>query len=119
MPVTLDDVIAFIREHQGVGDGIPITATTLLENDLGITGDDGCELLEALQKRFDISFTGSDGSLREAFGLRQGEYLFHSEGIGLFQMLAGLFSRDIENIKPLSAGELHQVIAGLRKTPVA
>lgn len=113
MSATLDDVITFIRADQYIGEGTPITATTLLEADLGITGDDGSELLEGLQKHFAISFAGPDGSLREAFGLQPGEYLFHSEGLGFFQWLAGCFGKDIENVKPLSVGELHRVIARL------
>lgn len=112
MSATLDDVITFIRADQYIGEGTPITATTLLEADLGITGDDGSELLEGLQKHFAISFAGP-GGLREAFGLQPGEYLFHSEGLGFFRWLAGCFGKDIENVKPLSVGELHRVIERL------
>lgn len=36
---SLEDFIAFLREH----------------HDLGITGDDGVELIQAIQKRFEIS----------------------------------------------------------------
>jgi acyl carrier protein len=57
--VTVAEVIAYIRESQGITEAKSITTDTLLECDLGITGDDGSELLEDLQKRFGISFAGA------------------------------------------------------------
>ncbi|MDP2769369.1 MAG: DUF1493 family protein [Giesbergeria sp.] len=113
--VTLAEVIACIRESQGIKEAKPISDATLLERDLGITGDDGDELLEALQKRFSVSFTGSDGTLREAFGLEKDEYLFHSEGFSLFLMIANLFGFSIEKVKPLTVAQLHHVILDRRK----
>ncbi|GAA5172832.1 DUF1493 family protein [Viridibacterium curvum] len=114
--VTLAEVIACIRDSQGIKEAKPISEATLLERDLGITGDDGSELLEELQKRFGVSFTGADGTLREAFGLEEDEYLFHSEGMSLFLMIANLFGFSIEKVKPLSVAQLHHVILEKRKT---
>ena len=108
--VTLAEVIAYIRESQGITEAKAITDATLLERDLGITGDDGSELLEDLQKWFGVSFAGADGTLREAFGLEKDEYLFHSEGVSLLLMIANLFGFSIEKVKPLSVGQLHHVI---------
>jgi len=108
--VTLEEVIACIRESQGIKEARSITDTTLLERDLGITGDDGIELLEGLQKQFGVSFSGSDGTLREAFGLKKDEYLFHSEGFSLLLMIANFFGCPIEKVKPISVGQLHRVI---------
>lgn len=108
--IELEDVIAFIREHQRLGVRIPITSTTFFERDLGITGDDGVELLEDIQKRFGVSFIGPDGSLRVAFGLAADEYLFHSEGFSLFGFIAHLFGWASEKVRPLSVGRLHQVV---------
>lgn len=109
--IELEDVIAFIREHQRLGERIPITSTTFFERDLGITGDDGVELLEDIQKRFGVSFIGPDGSLSGAFGLAADEYLFHSEGFNPFLFVANLFGYAIEKVRPLSVGQLHQVVA--------
>ena len=105
-PIELEDVIAYLRESQGAWKRKAITAATLLEDDLGITGDDGVELLEEIQKRFEVSFIGADGTLREAFGLAPDEYLFHSEGFSLIK----LFGFGREKVKTLSVGFLHQVI---------
>ncbi|PLK46912.1 DUF1493 family protein [Uliginosibacterium sp. TH139] len=113
--VTLAEVIACIRESQGIKEAKPISEATLLERDLGITGDDGSDLLEELQKRFSVSFAGADGTLREAFGLGKDEYLFHSEGISLFLMIAKFFGFTIEKVNPLSVGQLHNVIQERRE----
>jgi acyl carrier protein len=107
LEVTLENLISIIRECQGFSEKDIITEASLLEKDLGITGDDGSELIEVIEKKFDISFAGSDGSLRDAFGLGEGQYLFHSEGMNLFWLLASLFGRDLENVKTITVGELY------------
>jgi acyl carrier protein len=107
LEVTLENLISIIRECQGFSEKDRITEASLLEKDLGISGDDGSELLEAIEKQFDISFAGSDGSLRDAFGLSEGQYLFHSEGMNLFWLIASLFGRGSENVKSITVGELY------------
>jgi hypothetical protein len=44
----------FIRDFARLSRNKKIVPETLFEEDLGITGDDGCELLEATGKRFGI-----------------------------------------------------------------
>lgn len=109
--IALEEVIEFVRHWHGISTTKAITADTFLEKDLGITGDDGVELLEALEKRFGISFSDGKAGLRPAFGLAANEFLFHSEGFGL---LAGLFRKlfglQLENVRPLTVGRLHCVI---------
>jgi hypothetical protein len=114
--VTVAEVIACIRESQGITEAKSITTDTLLERDLGITGDDGSELLEDLQKRFGISFAGGDGTLREAFGPEKDEYLFHSEGLSLFRMIGNFFGFSVEKNQPISVGQLHRVILERKET---
>jgi len=80
---TLDDLISLIRTHQCISEQITINGSTLLEKDLGITGDDGSELLEEIENKYDISFSGENGTIQGAFELEEDEYLFHSEGEGL------------------------------------
>ena len=116
--IVLSDVISFIRENQGIGSSREISESTLLESDLGITGDDGCELLEDLEKRFDISFVGSDGSLRAAFGLGNNEYLFHSEGFDVLGIMAFLFGRTHTRVRALSVGELHRAMVSIKNRQV-
>lgn len=113
---TLAELIACIRESQGIKASKSISGDSLLERDLGITGDDGDELLQAIQERFGVSFAGADGTLREAFGLEKNEYLFHSEGFSFLVMIANFFGFSIENVKPLSVAQLHRVILERRNS---
>ena len=92
---SLDDFIAFIREHQSISRKKTIVESSLLESDLGITGDDGEELIQAIQDRYSVSFIGSDGTVREAFGLAEDQYLFGSEGFNWFKRV---------NVKPITVG---------------
>lgn len=108
--VTLEEVITVIREFHGLSEIEAIVAETQLERDLGITGDDGCELLEELEKRFSIRFSDPDGTLCEAFGLSPDQLLFHSEGFNPFTMIASWFGFCVEDVIPLSVGDLHRVI---------
>jgi acyl carrier protein len=107
---TIENLINVIRKHQGIPQKKEITVGTLLEKDLGITGDDGCELLEAIEQEFGVSFIGADGTIREIFGLQKDEYLFHSEGIAVFNFLASLFGKDLERVKALTIGQLHEAV---------
>ncbi|HEX6886087.1 MAG TPA: hypothetical protein VF530_22125 [Planctomycetota bacterium] len=97
---SLEEFVAFIRENQGISLKKAIAESSLLESDLGITGDDGVELLQAIQERYSISFIGSDGTVREAFGLAEDQFLFGSEGFNLFSRV---------NVKPITVGELFGV----------
>jgi hypothetical protein len=106
MNLTLENLISLIREFHRIPNKTEISENTLLEDGLGITGDDGCELLEEIEKTFSLSFTGKDGSLREAFDLEENQFLFHGEGIDLFGIFSFIFGRKPENVKPITVGDL-------------
>lgn len=106
MNLDIDNLISLIRENHGIPDKTEVSETTLLEDDLGITGDDGCELLEVIENTFNLSFTGKDGSLREFFDLEENQFLFHSEGLDLFGIFSLIFGRDPESVKPITVGNL-------------
>jgi hypothetical protein len=106
--LTLDDLIAVIGESQGISQKKLITEHTALEHDLGITGDDGIELLEDIEKQFSLSFACQDGTIRDVFGLKDGQYLFHSEGGTPFDLLLSLFGVDTEKVKPITVGQLYE-----------
>ena len=109
---SLDEFIEFIRRNQGISRKREIQASSLLEQDLGITGDDGDDLLDAIQKRYGLSFIGHDGTIRSVFGLGPDQFLFHSEP-NLFQFLGSLFggSLDPTKVKSISVGELYRATA--------
>jgi hypothetical protein len=60
-----------------------ITLKMQLERDLGITGDDSVELLEAAELKFKMKFESDRSDMRESFNLQPNEYLFNAEGWGL------------------------------------
>ncbi|MDD2720335.1 MAG: DUF1493 family protein [Gallionella sp.] len=98
----LPRLIELIRSFHRVSPTVRITPETLLEMDLGITGDDGVELIEAIEREFGISFSGEVGSCRDVFGLEGDQCLFHSESFW-----AKLFEK---NVVDLTVGQLLSAI---------
>lgn len=116
MEPSLADVIAFVREFSGCRRE-NIDENTCLENDLGITGDDGVELLEEAEKVFGVSFFAEEDDFRKAFSLQEIEYLFHSEGIdflGIVYLCRRLRGIPAPVIRDLSVGQLHSVLVEAR-----
>jgi len=107
--LSFDDFVDFINDNFIFSDKVPIGKETLVEKDLGITGDDGDELLLAIQDEFGINFCDETGSIRKAFNLKENEYLFHGEGFSLFN-----FSNN--HIIPLTIGQLYDVVVKLNQT---
>jgi Protein of unknown function (DUF1493) len=69
MPELYDDVVAFVAKETAIRVD-RIRPDTTLVGDLGITGDDGIELLEAFSRRFGVDMSGCD--CRRYFGLEGG-----------------------------------------------
>jgi hypothetical protein len=55
---------------------------TEFEDGLDISGDDGCDLLKATERRFKIALSSEEDGYRKTFNLGRDEFLFHSEGFG-------------------------------------
>lgn len=108
--LSFDSFTRFIIRERLLDDDYIATKDTLVEDDLGITGDDGAELLEALEKEYQIEFEDGTGSLRKAFGMREDEYLFHSEGFCIFDFWR---NRKKENVIKLTLGKLYDVVVML------
>ena len=109
---TLQQVIDFVREFSGDAKSV-ITEETRLEADLGITGDDGVELLEEAEKRFGVSFVTEERSFKETFGLGENEYLFNAEGVDLLgaRRLVGWIRNEPRCVvRDLTVGELWRVL---------
>ena len=111
--LTFDEFAAFTREYWSVANRKRITQETQFERDLGLTGDDGDDLLEATEKRFDVTLCSEETEVRETFNLKTNEYLFHSEGGGLgmlpFEMTT-LFSTTAPTIREFTVGELYEAV---------
>lgn len=113
-PPSFGEFAAFVREFAGIGSNTPIERATRFEKDLGITGDDGCDLLEAIERRFGVQLgTGSDG-LCKTFNLKPNEYLFHSEGFDLFGLITGSLG---STVREFTAGELYDGLSRCWQKP--
>jgi len=77
-----EELANFIREWAAIPRRKRIVPETLFEDDLGITGDDGCELLEATEKHFGVCLSSPEEGYRRSFDLAPHEFLFHGEGLG-------------------------------------
>jgi hypothetical protein len=78
--LTFEEFADFIREYGQLPDRTTISAETQFERDLGLTGDDGIDLLEATEKHFGVTFGSDETGVRETFNLSPNEHLFNSEG---------------------------------------
>jgi hypothetical protein len=106
--LSFEEFAGFIRQWGRISPKRRIAPETDLEDDLGITGDDGRDLLEAVEKRFGISLS------RESFNLAPDEFLFGGEG--LWPDLGTLFGGPTLFVIGLTAGTLYNVVQeGLAK----
>lgn len=101
-----------IREESGFRPDKRIAPETQFERDLGITGADGDELLEAVGRNCGIQFT------RESFGLSPNEFLFNPEGWDIFGVIIRLLLRKPEpEVRSFTVGELHRAVLEELKKP--
>jgi len=77
-------VIAFVRERSRIPTRVPIDGHTRLDADLGVTGDDGDELLRDVASHYQVALSNKTSGYRDAFELGADEYLFNREGVSLF-----------------------------------
>lgn len=69
VPGTHTDLVQAVREFVAVALSAPLATVTLhksLFHDLGVDGDDACELLEGFAARFNVNLDGFD--MRQHFG---------------------------------------------------
>ena len=113
--LTFDEFAAWLREYWRVPVRETITLETQFERDLGVTGDDGVELLEAAEKRFKVRFESEQTGLRETFNLQPNEYLLNAEGWGPSPTeLISLFSGPSTIVRKFTVGELFDAIRKLK-----
>ncbi|WP_041257408.1 hypothetical protein [Fibrella aestuarina] len=119
MTPTFDEFASFLRERLGVRKKQVITPKTLLEDELGVTGDDGIDLLEAVERQYAISLS----PLHETFSMQPNELLFQEEGLGIH---VGELSRVFKNLfrkikepgpvmRKFQVGELYEVVCRLKQ----
>lgn len=102
--ISIERLIEFLKDEFYITK--PITEDSLIEKDLGITGDDGDELLLAIEDEFNIRLRDEEDSIRKVFNLKEDEYLFHGEGSNLL----GFRLNDGYKIIPLTVKMLHEAM---------
>lgn len=114
--ITFDQFANFIREFWSVPGRRQIAPETQFERDLGLTGDDGDELLLATQRRFGVKLGSEETGIRETFNLRPNEYLFHSEGWDIFPFrFTSLFRIEKYTVRKFTVGELFGAVCKARQ----
>ena len=103
--LSVEEFASFVREHWSVPARKQIAPETQFERDLGLTGDDGLELLKATEKRYGVSLCSD---LRQTFHLGSNEYLFHSEGLFPFALMS-LFNKTL-SVRKFTVGELYEAV---------
>ncbi|MGD0939806.1 MAG: hypothetical protein ABR905_08830 [Terracidiphilus sp.] len=114
---TFEQLADFIREWSQLREYKNIAPETLFERDLGITGDDGAGLLEAVEKRFGVDLTSGEGGLQKTFNLQPNEFLFNSEGWGpSLEDLLSFFKRTpTPVVRSFTVGELYNAVEKVLK----
>jgi hypothetical protein len=113
--LTFEEFAEWLREYWHVAARKAIVPETQFERDLGLTGDDGDDLLEAAEKRFEVKLGNEETGLRDTFNLQPNEYLFNSEGWGPSPAeIISLFSDSPTiTVRSFTVGELFEAV---RKT---
>jgi hypothetical protein len=106
---SFDQFSAFVREFSQIPRKTAITTSTRFEKDLGITGDDGTDLLEATEKRFGVELGSEAHGKRPSFNLGVDEYLFHGEGFDLFGFVRRLRGNG-RTVREFTVGELYNAV---------
>ena len=109
---SFDQLAEFVRDCAGLRTDKRIVEDTQFERDLGITGDDGADLLEAVERKFHVAFT------EDSFCLGVNEYLFGAEGIVPSRdELISIFGLGPEpTVRSFTVGELYEaVLSELKK----
>ena len=115
------DVASFVREFTRTRR--PVTPETRIERDLGVTGDDGTDLLAAAEAEFGVALSTPEAGVRSAFGLGPNEFLFGPEGLGLFglpTLVRWLRRQPRPAYRDLTVAELHGAVRRApRSSPAA
>jgi hypothetical protein len=109
--LTFEEFATFIREYRSIPARTQIRSETQFERDLGLTGDDGIDLIKATEKRFEVTLGNGDTGVRETFNLQPNEYLFNSEGWGPSRAeIISLFSGPRTVVRKFTVGELFEAV---------
>ena len=106
--VSFGEFADFVRDWGAFSKNKQIDPETQFDRDLGITGDDGSDLLIATEKRFGVGLSTAEDGYRKTFNLGTHEYLFNSEGFGVVPELVSIFSTS--TVRAFTVGELYGAV---------
>ena len=98
--LSFEEFADFIRSQCGFSRKKNITLECRFEDDLGVTGDDGADLLKATEKHFKVELSDAEHGYRKTFDLGPDEFLFNSEG--LFRLPV--------SVREFKVGDLYQAV---------
>ena len=118
---SFEQFAAFIRKWAAIPARIEIRPETLFEDDLGITGDDGSDLLEATEDHFRVRLSSPENGYRPTFDLAPHEVLFRSEGFGPdLSDIMSLFGPSVvpTSVRAFRVGELFEAVKNAPSKPI-
>ncbi|WP_345971005.1 DUF1493 family protein [Sulfurimonas sp. HSL1-6] len=110
---SFEEIVTFVRDFYSISPRQAIASETRLEADLGITGNDGEDLLHAASERFQVDLLSPKKGIRKILGLGPNEYLFGSEGfdpIGITILIRWFKGEPCPIYRDLTVKELHDAI---------
>jgi acyl carrier protein len=98
----------FVRAQCGISAKKNITPESKFEDDLGITGDDGYDLLKATEKHFDVRLSDALHEYSRTFDLDQAKFSFKARAYSTTTARSesspvGDLYRAVQNAKEVSA----------------
>jgi hypothetical protein len=114
--LTFDEFAAWLREYWSVPAGKAIVPETQFERDLGLTGDDGDDLLVSAEKEFEVRLGNEETGVLETFDLQPNEYLFNSEGWGpsLAELISLFSGSPSPTVRSFTVGELFEAVRRIK-----
>lgn len=110
---TFQEVETFVRHFAGLRQNHVVEPASRLEADLGITGDEGDDLLQGASRQFGVQLADPVLGYRSTFGLAHDEYLFHGEGLdllGIGAIIRWIRKEPRPRVRDLTMAELHNAI---------
>lgn len=110
--LAFDEFAAWLREYWSVPVRKAIVAETQFERDLGLSGDDGDDLLVAAEKEFEVKLGNEETGVRETFNLQPNESLFNSEGWGPppAELISFFSGSQSSTVRSFTVGELFEAV---------
>lgn len=114
--ISFADFLTLIRKCLREDESCIITPETSFEKDLYITGEDGINLLSAIEYELQIELYDPEYGYGKTFNLEPHELLFHAEGFNIFGAIFRLLTGKPEIIvRDFRVGHLYGAVINAQK----